>query len=157
MTLFVFSSIFCTHHHRSNLVKVANYCISAMVRIRETEFIFKLTSVYSPTDYARKDAFFDELASQKPPAGVAWHVSGDLNQIYRARDKITETSIGVVSPASGMPYKLTNLKKSICRIEDSLGAMRKGTLPSANLIRFFATRNGTQPSTTTSCMLSHHR
>uniref|UniRef100_A0A453SKM3 Endonuclease/exonuclease/phosphatase domain-containing protein n=2 Tax=Aegilops tauschii subsp. strangulata TaxID=200361 RepID=A0A453SKM3_AEGTS len=58
-----------------------------MVRIRETELIFKLTSVYGPTDYARKDAFFDELASQKPPAGVAWLASGDFNQIYRARDK----------------------------------------------------------------------
>ncbi|XP_073360430.1 uncharacterized protein [Aegilops tauschii subsp. strangulata] len=68
-------------------ITYTSYCISAMVRIRETELIFKLTSVYGPTDYARKDAFFDELASQKPPAGVAWLASGDFNQIYRARDK----------------------------------------------------------------------
>jgi hypothetical protein len=35
----------------------------------------------------RKDDFFAELVSQKPPSGVQWLALGDFNQIRRARDK----------------------------------------------------------------------
>lgn len=64
-----------------------SYCLSAMIRVRATDVVFKFTSVYGPTDPSCKDMFFAELLSQKPPLGVAWLASGDFNQIYRARDK----------------------------------------------------------------------
>ena len=74
------------------LVEISNittttFCISAMVRVRESGAIFNVTSIYGPTDPALKDAFFAELLSQKPTTGVAWLATGDFNQIYRARDK----------------------------------------------------------------------
>jgi hypothetical protein len=63
------------------------FCLSASVCIRATDVAFKITSVYGPTAYARKDDFFNELIAQKPAAGVKWLALGDFNQIYRARDK----------------------------------------------------------------------
>ncbi|XP_073359879.1 uncharacterized protein [Aegilops tauschii subsp. strangulata] len=68
-------------------ITFATYCLSAMVRVRGTDVLFKITTVYGPTDHSCKDAFFAKLLSQKPPSGMAWLASGDLNQIYRARDK----------------------------------------------------------------------
>uniref|UniRef100_A0A453MWN5 Endonuclease/exonuclease/phosphatase domain-containing protein n=2 Tax=Aegilops tauschii subsp. strangulata TaxID=200361 RepID=A0A453MWN5_AEGTS len=58
-----------------------------MVRIRDSNVQYKLTTVYGPTDSSRKDAFFAELIGQKPPAGISWLMACDFNQIYRARDK----------------------------------------------------------------------
>lgn len=58
-----------------------------MVHIIGSDVKYKITSVYGPTSSARKDAFFAELLSQKPPQGVLWLALGDFNQIYRARDK----------------------------------------------------------------------
>uniref|UniRef100_A0A453DFS4 Endonuclease/exonuclease/phosphatase domain-containing protein n=1 Tax=Aegilops tauschii subsp. strangulata TaxID=200361 RepID=A0A453DFS4_AEGTS len=68
-------------------ITFTTYCLSAMVRVRDSGVRFKITTVYGPTDPSLKDAFFAELISQKPPVGVAWIASGDFNQIYRARDK----------------------------------------------------------------------
>ena len=48
---------------------------------------FELTSVYGPTRSNLKDAFFQELLSEKPKQGTRWLVTGDFNQVYRARDK----------------------------------------------------------------------
>ena len=48
---------------------------------------FKPTIVYGPTRSNLKDAFFAELIAEKPPLGTMWLVTGDFNQIYRARDK----------------------------------------------------------------------
>ena len=75
-----------------HLVEMSNitattFCLSAMVRIRDSEVQYKLTTVYGPADSSRKDAFFAELISQKPPNGMPWLAAGDFNQIYRARDK----------------------------------------------------------------------
>ena len=72
----------------SNVTNTA-YCLSAMIRVRATDVVFKFTSVYGPTDPSCKHVFFAELLSQKPPLGVAWLASGDFNQIYRALDKNT--------------------------------------------------------------------
>ena len=58
-----------------------------MVRVRGTDVLFKITTVYGPTDHSCKDAFFAELLAEKPPLGTAWFATGDFNQIYRARDK----------------------------------------------------------------------
>lgn len=60
-------------------IVASTYCLSAMVRIRETDVCFKATSVYGPTDSACKDAFFAEMISHKPLPGVAWLASGDFN------------------------------------------------------------------------------
>ena len=68
-------------------ITASTFCLSAMVRIRESEVQYKLTTVYGPTASSRKDAFFAELISQKPPNGMSWLVAGDFNQIYHARDK----------------------------------------------------------------------
>ena len=68
-------------------ITASTFCLSAMVRIRESEVQYKLTTVYGPSASSRKDAFFAELISQKPPNGMSWLVAGDFNQIYRARDK----------------------------------------------------------------------
>jgi exonuclease III len=68
-------------------VVATEFCLSASVHIRATDVAFKITSVYGPTAYARKDDFFNDLISQKPAAGVKWLALGDFNQIYRARDK----------------------------------------------------------------------
>ena len=63
------------------------YCLSAMVLIRATGNMFKITTVYGPTEPSCKDAFFAELLAQKPAPGIKWLALGDFNQIYRARDK----------------------------------------------------------------------
>ena len=75
-----------------NVVQVSNivateFCLSATILIRQTGVSFKITSVYGPTAYARKDDFFAELIAQKPATGDKWLALGDFNQIYRARDK----------------------------------------------------------------------
>lgn len=48
---------------------------------------FKLTTIYGLTRGNLKDAFFVELVSEIPPLGSLSLVTGDFNQIYRARDK----------------------------------------------------------------------
>uniref|UniRef100_A0A453QI52 Endonuclease/exonuclease/phosphatase domain-containing protein n=1 Tax=Aegilops tauschii subsp. strangulata TaxID=200361 RepID=A0A453QI52_AEGTS len=58
-----------------------------MVLIRATGNMFKITTVYGPTEPSCKDAFFAELLAQKPAPGTKWLALGDFNQIYRARDK----------------------------------------------------------------------
>ena len=60
-----------------HLVEMSNitattFCLSAMVRIRDSDVQYKLTTVYGPADSSRKDAFFAELISQKPPNGMPW-------------------------------------------------------------------------------------
>lgn len=54
------------------------YCLSTMVQIRASDVSFKIATVYGPTLASLKDAFFAELVSQKPMAGVSWLVMGDL-------------------------------------------------------------------------------
>lgn len=68
-------------------ITLTTFCLSAMIHVKGTEVHFKLTTVYGPTDPACKDAFFNELVSQKPPNGVMWLANGDFNQIIRASDK----------------------------------------------------------------------
>lgn len=63
------------------------FFLFAKVTIASSGTSFKLTSVYGPTRSNLKDAFFQELAQEKPPTGDKWLVTGDFNQIYRARDK----------------------------------------------------------------------
>ena len=68
-------------------IHIGTFCISANVSIVNTPVSFKLTSVYGPTRSNLKDSFFQELVSIKPPRGTRWLVTGDFNQVYRARDK----------------------------------------------------------------------
>lgn len=71
-------------------VHFGTYYLSALVTLRsqtDNSTSFKLTAVYGPTRGNLKDAFFGELVSEKPPPGTMWLVTGDFNQIYRARDK----------------------------------------------------------------------
>ena len=68
-------------------VSIGVFFLSCNVTIKESNTIFKLTTVYGPTRSNLKDAFFQELVGEKPPHGSKWLVSGDFNQIYRARDK----------------------------------------------------------------------
>jgi hypothetical protein len=75
-----------------NVVQVTNvvvctFSLSAIVTIIGTNISFKLTTVYGPTRGNLKDAFFAELVAAKPPVGTRWLVTGDFNQIHRARDK----------------------------------------------------------------------
>jgi hypothetical protein len=48
---------------------------------------FKITAVYGPTVFNRKDHFFGELVALKPPARVHCLALGDFKQICRASDK----------------------------------------------------------------------
>ena len=50
-------------------ITVTTFCLSAMIRVRDSGVSFKLTTVYGPTDHSLKDVFFAELVAQKPPAG----------------------------------------------------------------------------------------
>ena len=68
-------------------ISLNTYCLSAMVSVRGTDVLFKITSVYGPTDNSCKDAFFAEFLGPQPPVGVSWRAWGDFHQIYRARDK----------------------------------------------------------------------
>jgi exonuclease III len=65
-------------------VQIGEYFLSATVAPKNTDAnkIFKLTTVYGPTRSNHKDAFFQELTSQKPAIGTKWLVNGDFNQIY---------------------------------------------------------------------------
>lgn len=63
------------------------FSLSAKVSIANSDTTFKLTTVYGPTRSNLKDAFLQELISEKPLIGTKWLVTGDFNQIYRARDK----------------------------------------------------------------------
>jgi exonuclease III len=72
--------------HVTNIV-ATEFCLSASVQSRLTGIAFKVTSVYGPTSYARKDDFFNELIAQKPASDEKWLAMGDFNQIYRARQK----------------------------------------------------------------------
>ena len=60
-------------------ISFTTYCLSAMVRVRGTDVLFKITTVYGPTDHSCKDAFFAELLAEKPPLGTAWLATGDFN------------------------------------------------------------------------------
>ena len=70
-------------------IQIGAYYLSATVDVNNSpdDKSFKLTTVYGPTRYIHKEAFFLELTSQKPIDGTKWLVNGDFNQIYRARDK----------------------------------------------------------------------
>ena len=68
-------------------VCIGTFFLSCKVTIVSSTTTFKLTTVYGPTRSNLKDAFFQELISEKPPPGSKWLVSGDFNQIYRAQDK----------------------------------------------------------------------
>jgi hypothetical protein len=63
------------------------FSLSAMVSTRRSDDKFKITIVYDPTDYALKDAFFQELVDLKPESVTKWIVLGDFNQIHRAHGK----------------------------------------------------------------------
>uniref|UniRef100_A0A452ZHM4 Endonuclease/exonuclease/phosphatase domain-containing protein n=1 Tax=Aegilops tauschii subsp. strangulata TaxID=200361 RepID=A0A452ZHM4_AEGTS len=74
-------------HVRVESVQYGDYTLSATVTIISSNISFKLTSVYGPTRNNLKEAFFQEMKDQKPANNVRWLVTGDFNQIYRARDK----------------------------------------------------------------------
>jgi hypothetical protein len=63
--------------HISN-VTTTEFCLSASIQIRLTGITFKITAVYGPTSYARKDDFFNELIAQKPGNDVKWLCHGRL-------------------------------------------------------------------------------
>ena len=60
-------------------INTTAFCLSAMVSVRGTDMLFKITSVYGPSDSSCKDAFFAELLAEKPPLGTAWLATGDFN------------------------------------------------------------------------------
>jgi hypothetical protein len=66
---------------------MCTFSLSATITIVGTGTSFKLTTVYGPTRGNLKDAFFAEMIAAKPPIGTRWLITGDFNQIYRARDK----------------------------------------------------------------------
>lgn len=68
-------------------ISTGTFFISAMITLVNSTTSFKLTSVYGPTRSNLKDAFFQELLCQKSQQGTRWLVTGDFNQVYRARDK----------------------------------------------------------------------
>ena len=70
-------------------IQTTEFCLSAKVHVINSggEGDFKITTVYGPTRGNRKDDFFAEIATQKPPSGERWLVLGDFNQIRRAQDK----------------------------------------------------------------------
>jgi hypothetical protein len=75
-----------------NVVQVSNvimctFSLSATITIVGMNISFKLTTVYGPTRGNLKVAFFAESVAAKPPIGTRWLVTGDFNQMYRAREK----------------------------------------------------------------------
>lgn len=68
-------------------IVATEFCLSANVRLLNSETSFKITTVYGPTASSRKIDFFAELLGQKPPPGDMWLALGDFNQIHQARDK----------------------------------------------------------------------
>jgi hypothetical protein len=68
-------------------IHIGDFSISATILIIGTSVSYKLTTVYGPTRSNLKAAFFQELVDLKPPSGTSWLVSGDFNQIHKARDK----------------------------------------------------------------------
>jgi exonuclease III len=70
----------------SNITQ-GSFFLSATMSIVGSDITFKLTTVYGPTRANLKDAFFAEIVAEKPPPGTRWVVTGDFNQVFRARDK----------------------------------------------------------------------
>jgi hypothetical protein len=70
-------------------IVTSEFCLSADVHVLNegNDGDLKITTVHGPTASNRKDDFFGELLSYKPPSGVRWLALGDFNQIRRARDK----------------------------------------------------------------------
>jgi exonuclease III len=63
-------------------VFITEFCLSADVHVLNSannNRDFKITGVYGPTASSRKDHFFAELVSYKPPPGVRLLALGDLN------------------------------------------------------------------------------
>lgn len=68
-------------------VQIGSFSLSTMVTIQNSGTAFLLTSVYNLSKRPQKTAFLQHLRALKPPPGVKWLLLGDLNLIYRARDK----------------------------------------------------------------------
>jgi hypothetical protein len=84
-----------------NVVQVSNvimctFSLSATITIVGMNISFKLTTVYGPTRGNLNVAFFAESVAAKPPIVTRWLVTGDFNQMYRARGKIEQ--IPTISP-----------------------------------------------------------
>ncbi|XP_020155615.1 uncharacterized protein [Aegilops tauschii subsp. strangulata] len=66
---------------------IGEFSITAKVTVLSSGASFWLTTVYGPSESARKDIFLAELVRGAPPRGEPWLLNGDFNIIYEARNK----------------------------------------------------------------------
>lgn len=66
---------------------IGEFAITARVCLLGQHEGFWLSTVYGPTDDARKERFLLEISRSAPPASEPWLINGDFNLIYEARDK----------------------------------------------------------------------
>lgn len=79
-------------HVRVEDVHFGTCSLSSMVSIISFETSFKIITVYELMRNHLKDDFFHEMMNEKLPPRDRWLVTGDFNQIYRARDKNSANS-----------------------------------------------------------------